>query len=140
MFYFALFIFILTYLLIQFNNFNLKSMLKIYFKSNCATCQTALKLIKKNTKEKIELFEYLVTVPTQKDIREVLKMLGLKAENIVRRKEHLYKEKYEGKKISNAQWIKILSEHPILIERPILIKDGKAIIGRPVERVLELIN
>ena len=115
-------------------------MLKIYFKSNCATCQTTLKLLKDNTKEKIELYEYLVTVPTQKDIREVLKMLGLKAEDIVRKKEHIYKEKYEGKKISNAEWIKILSENPILIERPILIKDGKAIIGRPIERVLELLK
>jgi len=115
-------------------------MLKIYFKPTCSTCRTALDLIKENTKEKIELFEYLVTVPTQKDIREVLKMLGLKAEQIVRKKEHLYKEKYEGKKIPNAQWIKILSENPILIERPILIKDGKAIIGRPPERVLELLK
>ena len=115
-------------------------MLKIYFKSNCATCQTTLKLLKQNTKEKIELFEYLVTVPTQKDIRDVLKMLGLKAEQIVRKKEHLYNEKYEGKKISNAEWIKILSENPILIERPILIKDGKAIIGRPMERVLAILK
>ncbi len=115
-------------------------MLKIYFKPNCATCQTTLKLIKQNTKEKIELFEYLVTVPTQKDIREVLKLLGLKAEAIVRKKESLYKEKYQGKKISNAEWIKILSQNPILIERPILIKDGKAIIGRPIERVLEILK
>ena len=115
-------------------------MLKIYFKSNCATCQTTLKLIKENTKEKIEVFEYLVTVPSQKDIREILKLLGLKAEDIVRKKEPLYKEKYAGKKISNTEWIKILSKNPILIERPILISDGKAIIGRPPERVLELLK
>ena len=115
-------------------------MLKIFFKPNCATCQTTLKLLKQNTKEKIELYEYLVERPTQKEIREVLNLLGLKAEDIVRKKEHLYKEKFAEKKISNAGWIKILSDNPILIERPILIKDGKAIIGRPPERVLELLK
>lgn len=115
-------------------------MLKIFFKPTCSTCRTALSLIKENTNEEIELYEYLVEQPTQKDIREVLKMLGLKAEQIVRKKESRYKEKYEGKKISNAEWLKILSKNPILIERPILIKDGKAIIGRPPERVLELLK
>ena len=115
-------------------------MLKIYFKPTCSTCRTALDLIKGNTKEKVELFEYLVTVPTQKEIREILKMLGLKADQIVRKKESLYKEKYEGKKVSNSEWIKILTQNPILIERPIVIKDGKAIIGRPPERVLELLE
>ena len=114
-------------------------MLKVYFKSNCATCQTALGLLKKNAKEDYELIEYLVEIPDAKEIREILKMLGMKAEQLVRKKEPLYKQKYEGKKITESQWIKILAKNPILIERPIIVKDGKAIIGRPVERILELI-
>ena len=114
-------------------------MLKVYFKPNCSTCQTALKFIRDNTDEEFETVEYLVDVPSEKEINEILNMLGLKAVDIVRKKEHLYKEKYEGKKISNAQWIKILHKNPILIERPIFVKDGKAIIGRPVERILEII-
>src|SRR2546421_8169552 len=112
-------------------------MLKVYFKPNCATCPTALSLLKENANEEMELVEYLVEVPTQKEIKEILKMLKMKAEDLVRKKEHLYKEKYEGKKFSNGQWIKILTENPILIERPIIVKDGKAIIGRPPEKVLE---
>ena len=111
-------------------------MLKVYFKPNCATCQTALKLMKANTKEEIQTVEYLVATPSQKEIKEILKMLGMKAEQLVRKKEPLYKEKYEGKKISNSEWIKILNENPILIERPIVVKNGKAIIGRPVERIV----
>ena len=114
-------------------------MLKIYFKPTCSTCRTALSLIKDNTDEDYELVEYLVEVPSEKEIREILKMLGMKAEDLVRKKEKLYKEKYEGKKISNAEWIKILHKNPILIERPIVVKDGKAIIGRPVEKVLEIL-
>ena len=114
-------------------------MIKVYFKPNCATCQTALSLMKKNTDEKLDLIEYLVETPTQKEINEILKMLGLKAEDLVRKKEPLYKEKYQGKKISNAQWVKILHDNPILIERPIIVKDGKAIIGRPIEKILEIL-
>jgi len=114
-------------------------MLKVYFKPNCATCQTALGLLKKNTTEDFELIEYLVETPSPKEIKEILKMLGMKAEQLVRKKEPLYKEKYEGKKISESEWIKIMVENPILIDRPIVVKDGKAIIGRPPERILEII-
>ena len=114
-------------------------MLKVYFKPNCATCQTAMKLMKENTKEEIQTVEYLVETPSEKEIKEILKMLGMKAEQLVRKKEPLYKEKYEGKKISNAEWIKILHNNPILIERPIVVKDGKAIIGRPIESILDIL-
>lgn len=114
-------------------------MIKMYFKSTCSTCRTALSLLKDNTDEEYELVEYLVEVPSEKEIKEILKMLGIKAEDLVRKKEKLYKEKYEGKKISNAEWIKILHKNPILIERPIVVKDGKAVIGRPVERVLDIL-
>ena len=115
-------------------------MLKVYFKANCATCQSALKLMRDNTKEKFVKTEYLVDVPSENEIKEILKMLGMKAEQLVRKKEPLYKEKYEGKKISNAEWIKILNQNPILIERPIVVKDGKAIIGRPVETIIDFIK
>lgn len=115
-------------------------MLKVYFKANCATCQTALKLIRDNAKEKFEKIEYLVETPSENELKEILKMLGIKAEQLVRKKEPLYKENYEGKKISNAEWIKILHGNPILIERPIVINGDKAIIGRPVETIIDFIN
>lgn len=114
-------------------------MFRIYFKPNCSTCRTALSLIKENSDEDYELIEYLVEIPSEKEIRDILKMLGMKAEDLVRKKEKLYKEKFEGKKISNAEWIKILHKNPILIERPILVKDGRAIIGRPVQKILEIL-
>jgi arsenate reductase len=94
--------------------------------------------MKEQTDEDISIVEYTVDVPTQKDIREVLKLLNLKAEDIVRKKEELYKKKFAGKKLTNAEWIKVLASNPILIERPIIVRDGKAIIGRPAQKVLEL--
>ena len=76
------------------------------------------------------MVEYLVETPSAKEIKEILKMLGMKAEQLVRKKESLYKEKYDGKKISEAEWIKIMVKNPILIERPIVVKGSKALIAR----------
>lgn len=114
-------------------------MLKIWFKPTCSTCRTALASLKDEGVEDIEIYEYLKERPSQKEIREILKMLGLKAFDLVRQKEELFKTKYANKKLNNSEWIKILSNHPELIERPIVVKDGKAIIGRPVERVLDIL-
>jgi arsenate reductase len=91
-------------------------------------------------KIKVKTIEYMNTPPTEEELKELLRMLGMKASELVRTKEPLYKEKYEGKKISNAGWIKILCKNPILIERPILVKNGKAIVGRPEERVIEFLK
>ena len=115
-------------------------MLKVYFKPNCATCITALQLIKQNSDDELETVEYLVETPSSKELKEIIKMLGIKPEQLVRKKETLYKEKYEGKKITGAQWIKILSENPILIERPIIVNGDKAIIGRPVESIISFLK
>ena len=92
------------------------------------------------TKEKIETIEYLVETPTVAELKEIIKMLGIKPEELVRKKEPLYKEKYEGNKITGAQWLKILNQNPILIERPIIIKGDKAIIGRPIEKIISFIK
>ena len=115
-------------------------MLKVYFKPNCATCRTALQLIKENSEEELDTVEYLVNTPSQKELKEIIKMLGIKPEQLVRKKEPLYKEHYEGKKITGAEWIKILNKNPILIERPIIISGDKAIIGRPVETIIDFVK
>ena len=82
--------------------------------------------------------EYLVDVPSEKELREILKLLGMKASEFIRKKEPLYKERYEGKKFSEAEYIRIMLENPILIDRPVVIKDGKAVLCRPAEKVLGL--
>ena len=113
-------------------------MLKIYHNTRCSKSRDVCSILEKK-KVKTEIVEYLKTPPTQKEIKELLKMLGMKASEIVRKGEPLYKEKFADKKLTEAQWVKVLSENPILIERPIIVKGNKAIIGRPPERVLELI-
>lgn len=113
-------------------------MLKIYHNTRCSKSRDVCTILEKK-KVKTEIVEYLKTPPTPTEIKELLKMLGMKAVDLVRKKEPLFLEKYEGKKLTEAQWIKAMAQNPILIERPIIVKGKKAIIGRPPEKVLEFI-
>lgn len=102
--------------------------------------RSALDLIKERTKDiDIIVIEYLKTPPSEKELKNILQKLGLKAEEIIRKKEPLFLEKFSGKKMTEGQWIKILSKNPILIERPIVVKGNKAVIGRPIENVMPLL-
>ena len=60
-------------------------------------------------------------------------------EQLVRKGEDVYKENYAGKTLTDAQWLEALAKHPILIERPIVVRGDRAVIGRPPERVLDLL-
>lgn len=110
----------------------------LYHKTTCSTSRKTLDLLKENGVTP-EIRLYTEDVPTQKELTELIKKLGIKAEQLVRKKEKLYKEAYTDKKLTQREWIRVLSKNPILIERPIYIKGDKAVIGRPPENVLELI-
>ncbi len=114
-------------------------MLKIYHNTRCSKSREACSILEDKGVE-FETIEYLKTPPTQKEIKGLLKMLGMKAQDIVRKGEPLYKEKFADKKLSESEWVKALAENPILIERPIIVKGNKAIIGRPPEKVLEFLK
>ena len=115
-------------------------MLTLYHKPSCSTSRAVLDLLKQNTREEIHIIEYLKDVPTQKQLKELIKMLGIKPEALVRKKEQLFKDQYEGKKITGTEWIRIFTQNPILIERPIVVRNGKAVIGRPVDKVMEVMS
>ncbi|HEV7230549.1 MAG TPA: arsenate reductase (glutaredoxin) [Bacteroidia bacterium] len=106
----------------------------IYHNNRCSKSREAMCILDE-IKVKAHVIEYLITPPTEDDIIELLRKLGMKAEDIVRKGETLYKEKFEGKKMTESQWVKILAKHPILIERPIAVKGNKAIIARPPEKL-----
>jgi arsenate reductase len=109
----------------------------IYHNNRCTKSRCALELIEKKTKD-FSVIEYLKTSPSEKELKEILKKLGMKAEEIIRKREPLFREKFERKKFSENEWIKILAKNPILIERPIVVKGNKAVIGRPTENILKL--
>lgn len=113
-------------------------MIQIYHNPRCQKSRTALAYLE-STGEKIEVVEYLKTPPTAKELTKVLGLLKLKPFDLIRKKEPLFITEYKDKSFSDAQWIKILVENPILIERPILVSETKAVIARDEERLTHFI-
>ncbi|MFT4831004.1 MAG: arsenate reductase [Psychroserpens sp.] len=113
-------------------------MIKIYHNPRCRKSREALDLLKDSGKE-FEVVKYLEDIPTKEELREVLNCLSLNAENLVRKNEPIWKEKFRGKLLSEEDIINAMITYPKLIERPIIIHGDKAIIGRPPEKVNELL-
>lgn len=89
--------------------------------------------------EDVEVIEYLKDIPTKKELKEVLKLLHMSAKDLLRKNEQIFKDEYKGKELSEDEWIEAMIQHPKLIERPIVINNGKAVIARPTERLLEVL-
>ena len=112
--------------------------MKIYHNPRCSKSRQTLKILIDNGIEP-EILEYLIDVPTIEELKTVFKKLGLAPNQILRKGEAIFKEKYKGQDLSDDQWLAAMVENPKLIERPIVIKGNKAVLGRPPENVLELI-
>jgi len=110
----------------------------LYHNPRCGKSRETLKLLQENGVNP-EIREYLKELPTQKELKEVISLLGIEPKDLVRTTEAIYKEEYKGKKLTDTQWIKAMIKHPKLIQRPILINGKKAAIGRPPEQVLEIL-
>jgi arsenate reductase len=112
--------------------------MKLYHNPRCGKSREALKLLQEKGVE-IEIVEYLKEVPTHAELEEILLKLGMKAEDLLRKGEKVFKELYKGKNLSDAEWIEAMVAEPKLIERPIFVKEDKAVVGRPPEKVLDLL-
>lgn len=107
---------------------------KIWHNPRCGTSRLVLNTLIENGIEP-EVFLYLQTPPSQKELKRVIKLLKIPAEALVRKKEALYLESFAVYEKSEDEWIEILHKNPQLIERPIVIKARKAVMARPPERV-----
>lgn len=101
----------------------------IYHNPRCTKSRCALKVLQDEGKN-VEVIDYLKTPPTFAELKDLLVKLNLSAQQIIRTKEDVYKKKFAGKKFEEDEWVKILTENPILIERPIVLKGNKAVIAR----------
>lgn len=117
----------------------MRNKITILYNPRCSKCREALSLLEGENCE-IEIVEYLKNTITKKELKSILAKLGLKAFDIVRKKEYLFLKKFKDKKFTNEEWIQILLENPTLIERPIVIDGYKAIVGRPPELVIDLVK
>lgn len=109
----------------------------IYHNPRCSKSREALGILEEEGAE-IEIVKYLQDIPTEDQFLKLLSKLNLKPFDVVRKGEKLYKEEYKNLTLNDHEWIKVMLENPKLIERPIVVKGNKAIIGRPPSLVKEL--
>ena len=113
--------------------------MKIYHNPRCRKSREALTILQQKVSQ-IKIIEYLKSPPSKLEIQQILKMLNISAFDLIRKGEKIFKEKYKDQQLSESDYIDILCLHPILIQRPIIIKDNCAVLGRPPINVLDLLN
>ncbi len=112
---------------------------KYYHNPRCGKSRQCLAFLQEKGIEP-ELILYLKNPPSFEELSEVIDKLGINPLDLIRKKESIFKENFKGKDLSDKEWIKAMVDHPKLIERPILISENRAVIGRPKENVLQLID
>lgn len=112
--------------------------MKIYHNPRCSESRQTLALLQEKGVEP-EVVLYLDTVPTNDELKILLAKLQIRPMQLVRKGEAVWKEKFKGKELSDDEIIAAMISNPKLIERPIVVKDNKAVLGRPPENALELI-
>ena len=109
-------------------------MIKIYHNPRCSKSRQGLEYLEK-TGENFEVVRYLENIPTKEELEDIISYLGIAPEELVRKNEAVWKEMYKGKTLLDEDIVNAMIENPKLIERPIIIKGKKAVIGRPAENI-----
>jgi arsenate reductase len=111
----------------------------VFFNPECSNCRTAAAILEERGVD-ADYIRYLETAPTRADLEDVLVKLGTDdPRDIVREKEPVYQE-LNLEKANRDQLLDAMVAHPILIQRPIVIHGDRAIVARPPERLLELLD
>ena len=113
--------------------------LTVYHNARCSKSRSACEILA-DRGVKTRIVNYLETPLDKEALRALLKKLGMQPSELVRRGEAVFKENYAGKTLDEEQWLAALAAHPILIERPIVARGHRAVVGRPPEKVLELLE
>lgn len=114
-------------------------MIKIYHNQMCSKSRAALTLLEERGEEFV-VKEYLNQVPSKEELEGIVKMLGIRPIDLIRKHEEVFKQNYADMELDDEHWIDIMIQNPILIERPIVVRDGIATIGRPIVKVMELLK
>ena len=111
----------------------------IYHNPKCSKSRQTLELLIKQGIKPV-LNDYLKNPPTAEEIKEILRKLGYAPRDLMRKKEDVYAEhNLDSQTLSDDYLIDCMIKYPILIERPIVLTNKKAAIGRPPEKVLEIL-
>jgi len=112
--------------------------MKIYHNPRCRKSREGINYLE-SKKINFEVIDYIKNNLSSEQIRNILKKLQLKPIELVRKNEAIWKEKYKEKDFTDDQLIKILSNEPKLIERPIIVSEKLGVIGRPAENIDKLL-
>ncbi len=113
-------------------------MIQIYHNQRCGKSRTCLAFLEESGKE-YEVVKYLEDSPSVEELTPLIKKLGIEPIELVRKKEQLWIENFKNKILTTEEIIEAMVANLILIERPIIIKGDKAIIGRDLEKVISFI-
>ena len=113
-------------------------MITVFHNAKCSKSRECLLFLDKSG-QSYEVIDYLKHPPTAEELKALIKKLGIKPIDLVRKKETVWQENFQGKTLRNEQIIRAMAKHPILIERPIVIVGDKAVIARPLERATEIL-
>ena len=114
-------------------------MLQIFHNNRCGKSRNCLSMLESSGKE-FEIISYLTTPPTAAELQRVIEKLDIKPIDLVRQKEKTWIDNFKGKNFTDEELIKIMITNPILIERPILISEEKAIIARDEEKIINFLK
>jgi len=109
-------------------------MLKIYHNPQCKKSRAGLQYLH-GKKLKFEIIEYLKNPLTEKELERLLVKLNKKPVEIIRVQEEYYKKNLRGKNFNEHEWIRIITENPRLLQRPVVEADYKAVVGDPIENI-----
>ena len=114
--------------------------LTVYEKPSCTTCRTLFELLTERGIE-AERIDYHVTGLAEDEVRELVRKTGAPAAALFRAREPVYKELGLGEReVDDDEAIRLMAEHPELMQRPVVVRGDRAVLARPVERALELLD
>ena len=113
-------------------------MTTLYHNPRCRKSREALQILQQ-TNEPVEIVLYLKDPLSKDALKKILQQLGVSALDLVRKNEAVWKENYKGKTLTEVQLITAMVNNPKLMQRPIAIKNGEAVIGRPPQEVLKVL-
>lgn len=113
-------------------------MLRIYHNTRCKKSREGLEILENSGKD-FEIREYLKEPLSEKELKGLIDKLKIAPIELIRKKEKIWKEEYKNKDLNDDELIRIMVKNPKLIERPVVETDKEAVIGRPPERIEELI-
>ena len=115
------------------------ALLTVYEKPTCTTCRRLSALLAERGVEP-ERVDYHVTGLTEAEIRDLLAKAGLGPPDVLRKRERAYTAHVAGRALTEDELIGVMVEHPELLQRPVVVRGDRAVLARPVERVLELLD